>query len=494
MLEEYFKKYKDNTIGNDLLIETPFGIKKLIYADWTASGRLYQPIEEKISSIIGQYVANTHSETSLTGRVMTKAYNNAKQIIKKHVNASHDDVLICSESGMTGVINKFQRILGLKLHERFRNSVTIPEADKPVIFITSMEHHSNQTSWLETIADVEIIGLNDDGITDIEHLKSLLTQYSKRKVRIAAITSCSNVTGILTNYHEIAKIMHQNGGLCFVDFAASAPYINIDMHPQDNDCRLDAIFFSPHKFLGGPGSTGVLIFNSSLYKNSIPDNPGGGTVEWTNPWGGHKFVDDIESREDGGTPPFLQTIKVAFAIQLKEDMGVDKMAARESELSAIIWESLDKIPNLHVLAGNLRDRLPIFSFYIDDCHYNLAVQLLNDRFGIQARGGCSCAGTYGHILLNVDKVNSKTITDKINDGDLSVKPGWVRISLHPTMTDEEVNFICFGISQIAENFQRCSRDYNYDELKNSYIHKFETGFVDELTNDWFKWETSDGNN
>ena len=488
MLEEYFNKYRENIIGNNIVFETPFGIKKLIYADWTASGRLYGPIEDRISNIIGAYVANTHSEASLTGSAMTSAYHHAKQIIKQHVNASKDDVLICADSGMTGVINKLQRILGLRIHEKYRNEIKVEGDDKPIIFITSMEHHSNQTSWLETIADVAIIGLDDDGHTDLSHLESLLKEFQSRKTKIAAITSCSNVTGIMTNYYGIAKMMHSNGGLCFVDFAAAAPYIDINMHPADKEMRLDAIFFSPHKFLGGPGSAGVLIFNSSLYNNLVPDNPGGGTVEWTNPWGGHKYVPDIETREDGGTPPFLQTIKVALAIRLKEEMGVDNISVREKELSEIMWQELEKIPNLHILAANVKDRLPIFSFYIDDCHYNLAVQLLNDRFGIQSRGGCSCAGTYGHILLNVQKENSKQISDKINDGDLSEKPGWVRISLHPTMTNEEVSFICWAINQVAMNFIKCSRDYSYDPAINSYIHKESTEFVQNLIDNWFDFE------
>lgn len=484
-MEDYFEKFRENIIGEDVFFETPFGLKKLVYADWTASGRLYRPIEEKLSEIIGPYIGNTHTETSLTGTAMTMAYHEAKKIIKRHVNAHKEDVLICAESGMTGVINKFQRILGLKLHEKFKNLVEISEEEKPIIFITSMEHHSNQTSWLETIANVEIIGFDKAGMPDMPYLDILLEKYKNRKTKIAAITSCSNVTGIFTEYHKIARVMHEHGGLCFVDFAASAPYINIDMHPEDESESLDAIFFSPHKFLGGPGSTGVLIFNSKLYNNNVPDNPGGGTVDWTNPWGEYKFVDDIEVREDGGTPPFLQTIKAALAIQLKEEMGVENILRREKEIVSLVFRELRKIPNLHILVEAIEHRLPIFSFYIDDCHYNLVTRLLNDRFGIQARGGCLCAGTYGHILLNVDREISKSITDKINLGDLTDKPGWVRVSFHPLMTNEEVKYILWGISQIAENFPRCSRDYDYDPQKNIFIHHRKVDFEKELINSWF---------
>lgn len=484
MAVDYFKKFRNNIIGNDLQFETPYGKKRLLYADWTASGRLYAPIEEKIQYEIAPYIGNTHTETSLTGTTMTLAYHKAKDIIKKHVNADKNDALICAEAGMTGVINKFQRILGIKLHEKFKNKINIPEEDRPVIFITSMEHHSNQTSWLETIADVYIIGLDNEGYTDIEHLKRFLEQHKNRKMKIASVSSCSNVTGVMTNYHKIAEIMHEHGGYCFVDFAASAPYIKIDMHPDDKS-YLDAIFFSPHKFLGAPGTSGVLIFNRELYHNEVPDNPGGGTVEWTNPWGKHRYVADIEAREDGGTPPFLQTIKIALTIQLKEQMGVENIARREKEIVNKVFEGLSNIPNLHILASNIKERLPIFSFYIDNLHYNLAVKLLNDIYGIQTRGGCSCAGTYGHLLLKIEEYISKEITDKIDSGDLTEKPGWVRASFHPTMSDDDVSFIINSIRELAANYKKYENDYTYDRKTNNFYHKSIDNYEKNLVNQWF---------
>jgi selenocysteine lyase/cysteine desulfurase len=268
----------------------------------------------------------------------------------------------------------------------------------------------------------------------------------------------------------MAKMMHEHGGLCFIDFAAAAPYININMHPEDPLEKLDAIFFSPHKFLGGPGTSGVLIFDSKLYKRRVPDNPGGGTVDWTNPWGQHKYIEDIELREDGGTPGFLQTIKTALAINLKNEIGTENILAREHELLKIAFERFDKIPSLHILAQEIKERLGIISFYVEDVHYNLMVKLLNDRFGIQVRGGCSCAGTYGHYLLHVDPTRSKRITDKINHGDLSEKPGWVRLSLHPTMTDEELDFILSAIEEIIKNAREWSNDYAYSPKTNEYTH------------------------
>lgn len=478
MLEQYFSQFRKNIVGIDQEFDGPYGRKKIVYADWTASGRLYKPIEERLLNEIGPFVGNTHTGTTITGSRMTEAYHYALKYIKSQVNAGKGDVIISSNSGMTGVVNKFQRILGLKLHEKFQRQLKLSAEDRPLVLVTHMEHHSNQTSWIETIADVVVIPSTPEGLVDIGGLHSLLHRYQKRKTKIAAITSYSNVTGIGTPYHKIAEVMHQHGGISCVDFAMAAPYIDINMHPQEKEQYLDAIYFSPHKFLGGPGGTGILIFNSELYKNRVPDCPGGGTVEWTNPWGGHKYVDDIELREDGGTPAFLQTIKVAMAFRLKEQMGVEKILKREEEILHRIWPELESIPNLHILAPNIKNRLGVISFYIDGLHYNLAVKLLNDKYGIQTRGGCSCAGTYGHFLLHVDIDTSKVITEKISHGDLSLKPGWVRMSIHPVMTGSEIDYIMDAIKEIAENFTTLAIDYSYNEHSNEYQHKSETESFD----------------
>ncbi len=482
-LEKYFEPFRKNIVGIDQEFDSPFGRKKIIYTDWTASGRLYAPIEEKMLKDFGPFVANTHTETSVTGTAMTKAYHEARKIIKKHVNANDSDVLITCESGMTGAINKFQRILGLKIPENIKPHTNIPDEIRPVIFVTHMEHHSNQTSWLETIGTVVVIPPNDDVLVCMETFAETVEKYKDHPIKIAAVTGCSNVTGIQTPYHKIAKLMHQNGGLCFVDFACSAPYISINMHPEEEGAHLDAIFFSPHKFLGGPGSSGVLIFNNNLYKNTIPDNPGGGTVSWTNPWGNHKYIDDIETREDGGTPGFLQTIRTALSIKLKEKMGVENILQREHELLDIVFEKLGNIPHLKILAPQTHDRLAVISFYIDDLHFNLGVKLLNDRFGIQTRGGCSCAGTYGHYLLHVDQETSNNITCEIDGGDLTHKPGWIRMSFHPTTTDAEAEYVCDSIKQLAENFSEWSHDYKYNSKSNEFFHQNEK--ADNTVEAWF---------
>lgn len=484
-LEEHFVEFRKNIVGIDQTFTSPFGKKKIIYADWVASGRLYAPIEERLHNNINPFVANTHSESSITGVMMTKAYHQAQHIIKKHVNAGPNDIIITAGFGMTAVVNKLQRILGLRVPIKFRDCIKISDEERPIVFITHMEHHSNQTSWLETIADVKIIEPNDQGLVELSNLEKLLEKYKNRKLKIGSFTAASNVTGIMPDYHKMAKLMHQYGGVCFIDFAASAPYVKIDMHPDDPEERLDAIYFSPHKFLGGPGSSGVLIMDKNLDTSPVPDHPGGGTVDWTNPWGKHKYVNDIEAREDGGTPGFLQAIRSALSIKLKNQMGVKNILKREEKLIEITFAEFSKVPEVHILASDEQKRLGIISFYVEDIHYNLIVKLLNDRYGIQVRGGCSCAGTYGHYLLHVDPTRSERITKKISMGDLSEKPGWVRLSLHPTMTNDELYYIINALKEIIKNSDKWSYDYKYDVSTNEFYHKNSANIDDEINN-WFR--------
>ena len=467
-LEKHFHKFRKNIVGINQKFESPYGIQTINYADWIASGRLYSPIEDKILNDMGPFVGNTHSETSETGLRMTHAYQKSHELIKKHVNAGSNDVIITAGSGMTSVINKFHRILGLRQFGPRPNRELVPESERPVVFITHMEHHSNQTSWYETIADVEIIEPGEGLLVEPENLRKTLEKYKDRPFKIGSFTSCSNVTGVRTPFHTLARIMHEYGGVCFIDFAASAPYDEINMHPEDPLEKLDAIMFSPHKFLGGPGTSGVLVFDASMYNCEVPDNPGGGTVDWTNPWGKYKYVDDIETREDGGTPGFLQSIRAALCFELKDQMGIENIRKREEELLSLAFEGLEKIPEVKILAENVRDRLGVISFYIEGIHYNLIVRILNDKYGIQVRGGCACAGTYGHYLLEVSYEKSKEITDKINSGDLSEKPGWVRWSLHPTTSNAEVEFMIDALKDIVENINSYKNSYIYNNHTNVF--------------------------
>lgn len=459
-MHDVFASIRKQIIGHDATITTPYHASiPMVYADWTASGRMYAPIEERFTNEIYPLVANTHTETNTTGKAMTCAYHDALRYIKQHVGANEEDVILCEGTGMTGAVNKFQRILGLKIHESLREKIQLEEENTPIVFVTHMEHHSNHISWSETMADVEIIPADANGLPDLVALESLLNKYSQRKLKIAAVTGASNVTGIQTPYSDIARIVHEREGYCFVDFACSAPYVSINMHPENPAERLDAIFFSPHKFLGGPGSSGVAVFSKSLYKNTIPDNPGGGTVTWTSPYDSPKYIRNIEEREDGGTPGFLQVMRVAMAVRLKEQMSVERILLREKEQVALIIREFEKINGLQLLESRHSERLGVFSFRIDNCFSSLGVRILNDRFGIQVRGGCSCAGTYGHYLYNIDEEQSCGLYNRLESGDIYAKPGWIRMSIHPTMPNEELLFICDAIRQLAEHYENWAKDY-----------------------------------
>jgi len=495
-LEKYFARYRKEIIGIDAVISTPYGKKELVYADWIASGRLFRPIEDKLRYEIGPFVGNTHSESSATGKAMTEAYHMAQKIVKRHLNADENDLIIFTGTGMTSALAKLQRILGLKVpeqainycvftHGEYNSCRDIPNEKRPVVFITHLEHHSNHTSWFETLADVVVLEPSPELTVDPDILRREIIKYRNRPLLIGSFSACSNVTGYIPPFYELARIMHENNGYCFIDFAASAPYVDIDMHPAEKEARLDAVFFSPHKFLGGPGSAGVLVFNKELYRNETPDTPGGGTVKWTNRWGGYSYISDIEVKEDGGTPGFLQGIKAAMAVRLKEEMGTSSIRKRERELTETAFRELSAIQGLHILSGDLKERLGVFSFYIDNIHHNLISRILNDRFGIQVRGGCSCAGTYGHFLLNVDFRLAKEITDRIEAGDLSMKPGWVRLSLHPTMTDSELSYIINAIKETVSKIGEWGKDYTFCKHTNEFSHYHEVIEKQNEISSWF---------
>ncbi len=482
-MEQYFDEFRKNIIGNRAVFETSSGKQELLYADWIASGRLYRPIEKTMTDQIGPMVANTHSFSSETGKASTYSYRHARDIIKAHVNADENDVLIATGTGMTSLLSRFQRISGLRSSDK---SKIRPEKERPVVFISHMEHHSNHVPWMETIADVVVVPCNEKQLVCPDNLEKELKKYSDRPLKIGAFTACSNVTGIITPYHKLAKIMHRHKGYCIVDFAASAPYVTIDMHPKDEAERLDAILFSPHKFLGGPGSCGVLVFNKCLYKTDVPDVPGGGNVKWTNPWGDYAYCEDIETREDGGTPGFLQVMRAALAIRLKEKMGEKNIERREDELLTLCFSELKKVSGLRILGSIDEKRIGCVSFGVDGVHYNLIVRLLNDKFGIQVRGGWSCASTYGHYLFGLDEEKSAEMTQGIDTQDLTEKPGWVRLSLHPVTTNEELIFICEAIKKVIDNIADWKEDYKYNAKSNEFEHVFwnDERLINQVEN-WF---------
>ena len=484
-LESYFSKFRENTVGVYHTFESVYGTQKMVYADWIASGRLYLPIEDIMLNKIGPMIANTHSFSSETGKASTYAYQYARELIKKQVNANKQDCLVATGTGMTAALSKLQRIMGLRAKDNIYNIKLNFDDKRPVVFITHMEHHSNQVPWYETIADVVVLPGDENNLVDPEILSKEIQKYANRTLKIGSFTACSNVTGIVTPYHELAKIMHQNGGFCFVDFAASAPYVPIDMHPENPEEQLDAIFFSPHKFLGGPGTCGILVFNKKLYQANFPDNPGGGNVKCTNPWGGYHYSDAIEVKEDGGTPGFLQVMRTALCLELKNQMGIENMKERETELLQLCFSQLQKIKGLSLLGDLNTERIGCVSFTIEHIHYNLIVRLLNDRFGIQVRGGWSCASTYAHYLFGIDEEESKKMTEELLEQNLSNKPGWVRISLHPTMTNQELLFICDAIQKVAIYYEEWQEVYCYNPKNNEFESLVKHETIAEEVKEWF---------
>ncbi|PKL09667.1 MAG: selenocysteine lyase [Spirochaetae bacterium HGW-Spirochaetae-7] len=479
-LEQHFHPFRENIVGIDATMRLSDGSTgPIVYADWTASGRLYAPIEDFMLREIGPLVANTHTETTYTGVAMTEAYHRARRVIKDSVHASEQDSLFFTGFGMTAAVNKLQRLLGLRMPESCKR--TCRDGKRPLVLVTHMEHHSNQITWEECDVDLQLVPRDDaTGLPDLEWLDRMCRDAVDRPLLIGSFTAGSNVTGLLPPCHDMAAIMHCHGGFCFVDFAAAAPYVDIDMHPADPERRLDAIMLSPHKFLGGPGSSGILVMSNALYTCHVPDHPGGGTVKWTTPFGTHSYVDEIEAREDGGTPGFLQAIRAALAFKLKEAMGVAEIQAREREIMDIILSEFSKEPAIMLLEGGNLDRLGILSFYAPGEHYNLIVRLLNDRFGVQTRGGCSCAGSYGHILFSIDKSTSRHITELIEAGDLTEKPGWVRLSIHPTMTDGEARFTARGVVETIRHYRDWAQDYIYHKESGEFTRKDGGGGAPDL--------------
>ncbi|MEO3944631.1 aminotransferase class V-fold PLP-dependent enzyme [Gorillibacterium sp. CAU 1737] len=470
-LEHYFAPYREQTLGNHARFQTPYGVRRILYADWAASGRLYGPIERKLQTEFMPYAANTHSEATYTGALMTTAYREAKARIKQHIHAGEDDLLLFCGNGMTAAVAKLQRLLGIKLPSGFRGAVDVAPEQRPVVFVTHMEHHSNQISWKECLADVIVLEPDENGLASSENLEAELVRFADRPLKLGAFTACSNVTGVMPKLGALAKVMHRHGGMVFADWTAFAPYAELDMHPDDPEEGLDAVYFSPHKFLGGPGASGVLAVHARLVNGEIPDLPGGGTVLWTDRWGGVTYLEEKEEREDGGTPGFLQAAKAAFAISLKEEMGISELCEREGQLTELLLNGLDTLPGIHILDSALQERLPIVSFLCRDLHYPLVVRLLNDRYGIQSRGGCSCAGTYGHFLFGLSPEESERIRRKVESGHLLEKPGWVRLSLHPIVSDEEVHALLRAMREIVHYAPLWKTDYRYDPVQNDYVHK-----------------------
>ncbi len=472
---------RDSVIGKDTAVETPFGLRRVTYADYTASGRSLAFIEDYIRDQVLPLYANTHTETSGTGLQTTRFREDAREIIRRSLGANPEEhAVIFAGSGMTGAIDRLITMLGIRiprpLDETYDLSSLIADDQRPVVFVGPYEHHSNELPWRESIADVIEINEDTDGQIDLEDLENYLTKYADRTMKIGSFSAASNVTGIISDTASISRLLHAHGALSFWDFAASAPYVEIDMGSAaaGGGDHKDAVVLSPHKLIGGPGTPGVLVARKELFTSTVPAVPGGGTVQYVSS-NRHTYLADLEHREEGGTPAIIESIRAGLVFHLKETVGVAVIKEREHDFIRRAISSWSTNPNIEIMGNPDAERLSIVSFVIryaqQTLHYNFVVALLNDLFGIQARGGCSCAGPYGHRLLGIDDAQTERIEAAVANGCEVIKPGWIRVNINYFIEEEAFQFIVDAVHLVADQGWRLLPLYTYDARTALWRHR-----------------------
>ncbi len=478
-------------IGDDEAVIGPFGLHRVTYADYTASGRSLSFLEDFIRDAVLPLYGNTHTESSGTGLQTTRFREDARRIIREAVGGTRDEhCVIFAGSGSTGAIDRLIDCLEIRipadLDDRYDLTSRIPPRERPVVFIGPYEHHSNELPWRESLAEVVVIPEDHDGRIDLARLEAELLAHADRPLKIGSFSAASNVTGVISDAWAISVLLHRHGALSLWDFAAAAPYVEIDMSPgrrtpEDPEAHLaykDAIFISPHKFIGGPGTPGVLVARRELFRNRVPSVPGGGTVAYVNPTE-HRYLADIEQREEGGTPAIVESIRAGLVFQLKDAVGVEAIREREESFIHRAIERWDRHPNIEILGSHSLDRLSIVSFVVRHpgpngtrryLHHNYVVALLNDLFGIQSRGGCSCAGPYGHRLLGIDLERSHEFEREIGRGCEGIKPGWVRVNFNYFISEAVFEFLLGAVEIVAGDGWRLLPHYRFEPTSGMWRH------------------------
>ena len=466
-MSELVERIRRETIGDDAVIEGPFGPRRMVYADATASGRSVRFVEELVREQVLTTYANTHTEASFTGRRTTALREEARRVIHRAVGGGPDDAVVFCGAGATGAIDKLIRLLALH------------RGPRPVVFVGPFEHHSNELPWRESGADVVVIGEDGDGAIDLEHLEHELRRHADRVLRIGSFSAASNVTGIVADVDRVAIMLHRHDALSLWDYAAAGPYLPIEMNgapylPDGHLAYKDAIFLSPHKLAGGPGSPGVLVAKRKLLRASVPTVPGGGTIVFVSP-GEQSYHPDPEVREEGGTPAIVESIRAGLAFALKEAVGADEIRRREHAMARRALRSWSANPRIEILGNTECERLAVISFGLRhppmQLHAAFVVAVLSDLFGIQARSGCFCAGPYVHRAFPIDEPWSRRMHAEARRGQLGAKLALTRVSFPYYTSEAAFTYVVDAVHLVADEGWKLLPQYRFDPAGGMWEHR-----------------------